>query len=93
MHVLTEAVVRSILKKDKPKELIVNPNTIITPSAREYLNENKVKLVVELEAHTQVNSSIKTNEDNNIIDVEEKKFIPKYVAKDTGGFFEKNLKK
>jgi len=89
MHVLTETVVRSILKKDKVNELVVNRNTIITPSAREYLNENKVKLVFEKDIHALSNSGNNNKDEKVSIDVEEKKFIPKYVAKDTGGFFEK----
>ncbi|VDN48392.1 Cobalamin adenosyltransferase [Petrocella atlantisensis] len=89
MEVLTEAVVRSILKKDKVKEWLVNPDTIITPSAREYLNEQKIKLVYTKDEQGLLGISKKNNEKNEINDTEEKKFIPKYIVKDTGGFFEK----
>ena len=89
MHVLTEAAVRSILKKDKVKELVIHQDTIITPSAREYLNENKVKLVFEKDskADTTLDNKNKVVKEN--IEADDRKILPKYVAKDTGGFFEK----
>ncbi|PKM66513.1 MAG: cobalamin adenosyltransferase [Firmicutes bacterium HGW-Firmicutes-2] len=89
MHVLTEAAVRAILKKDKVKELVIHPDTIITPSAREYLNENKVKLVFEKDAQPDTHLGNKNKEVIEKIEEDDRKILPKYVAKDTGGFFEK----
>ncbi|PKM51488.1 MAG: cobalamin adenosyltransferase [Firmicutes bacterium HGW-Firmicutes-7] len=88
MKVLTEAVIRSMQKRDKTKELVVNPNTIVTPSAREYLNENKIKLIFENDEKKHSSIGNKNKEEIEMVEKEERKLVPKYISKDTGGFFE-----
>lgn len=81
MKVLTESEVRRRIKKDKTDELIVNSETIVTPSAREYLNEKKIKLTFENKVdENQVKVEVQDKEENN--------FKPKYRCKITGGYFE-----
>lgn len=83
MKVLTEAEIRSITKRDQANELVVKKGTIITPSAREYLNEKKIQIKFsdgEQSPEKSVNATQETVEQT---------FIPKYTSKYTGGFFEK----
>lgn len=84
MKVLTEAEVRLRLKKDKSNKLVVDPNVIITPSAREYLNEKKVELIFEGIEKEKPKVENQTTEKK-----EEKKMFPKYICKLTEGYFEK----
>lgn len=84
MKVLTEAELRARLKKEKTDELIVNSNIIITPSAREYLNEKSIKLVFEDEVKQ---ASSKPDNQKHKEDKEER-FVPKYICRYTGGYFD-----
>lgn len=46
MSVLTEGLLRARWKKDKPTKIFVEEGTKVTPSAREFLNEKQIELVV-----------------------------------------------
>lgn len=84
MKVLTEAEIRGRIKKEQSNQLVVSSDTIITPSAREFLNEKKIQLVY----HEEVKEEVKTeNEKKDKEDI--KNFFPKYICKETGGYFEK----
>lgn len=83
MKVLTEAEIRTIIKKDQAKELVVKTGTIITPSAREYLNEKKIQIKFS-DGEQSSEKGVKATQET----VEET-FIPKYISKYTGGYFEK----
>ena len=80
MAVLTEYALRSELKDANIKEFIVEKNTIITPSARQYLHDKNIKLVFKED---------RVSEDNNqnIQHKEEKQFLPKYEGL-LGGYYE-----
>ncbi|WP_130805645.1 cobalamin adenosyltransferase [Senegalia massiliensis] len=82
MKVLTEAQLRAKHKKEQMENLIVKSNTIITPSAKEYLNEKNIKLVFEDKEHLET-----TNEEPKESQKEEK-FTPKYICQYTGGHLE-----
>lgn len=47
MNVVTEEYLRTLLKKNIPREFKINKKTIVTPSAREYLNEKNIKLIID----------------------------------------------
>lgn len=47
MNLVTEDYLRTLFKKEIPEEFKVNRKTIITPSAREYLQEKKVDLIID----------------------------------------------
>lgn len=81
MKVLTEAQLRAKHKKEQMESLIVKSNTIITPSAKEYLNEKNIKLVFEDKENLEA-----TKKEKN--DKKEEKFTPKYICQYTGGYFE-----
>ncbi|NBI06147.1 cobalamin adenosyltransferase [Senegalia massiliensis] len=81
MKVLTEAQLRAKHKKEQMENLIVKSNTIITPSAKEYLNEKNIKLVFEDKEHLET-----TNEEEK--ETKEEKFTPKYICQYTGGYLE-----
>ncbi|WP_461614669.1 cobalamin adenosyltransferase [Clostridium sp. Marseille-QA1073] len=78
MSVLTESVLRSKLRNENLTEYVVEKGAIITPSARQYLQDKNIKLVYKEE---------QTKESNQNIQREEKIFNPKYVQIN-GGVFE-----
>lgn len=78
MSVLTESILRSKLRNENLKEYVVEKGVIITPSARQYLQDKHIKLVYEEE---------RTEKSNQNIQREEKIFNPKYVHLN-GGVFE-----
>lgn len=83
MSVLTEYSLRSELRNKKLDEYEVSRDTIITPSARQYLKEKNIKIVIKEEKE-------KKNISNNIdIEDKEKYMIPKYVFMNSEGYFEK----
>lgn len=84
MKVLTEAEIRSMIKRDQANELVVKTGTIITPSAREYLNEKKIQIKFSDGEQELLKKDIKSTQE-----IEEEKFIPKYVSKYSGGYFDK----
>lgn len=80
VSVLTEYALRSKLRSENITEFVVEKNTIVTPSARQYLQDKGIKLVVKDD---------KAPESNNqkIEKQEENKFMPKYEGIQ-GGFYE-----
>ncbi|WP_291578598.1 cobalamin adenosyltransferase [Clostridium sp. UBA6640] len=78
MSVLTESVLRSKLRNENLTEYVVEKGVIITPSARQYLQDKNIKLVYKEQ---------QTKESNQNIQREEKVFSPKYVHI-SGGVFE-----
>ncbi len=80
MKVLTEAQLRAEYKQNKMNHLVVETDTILTPSAKEFLNSNKIDLVFKSE---------KENESGVSKDKEKKVFNPKFKCKYTGGYLEK----
>lgn len=82
MKVLTETEIRARLKRENIDELLVNPDIIVTPSAREYLNEKNIKLTFSNEIE-KIKPKSETIEEK----AKEEKFTPKYISKYTGGYF------
>lgn len=83
MSVLTESILRSKLKNKDISEYVVERGVIVTPSARQYLQDKSIKLVYKDEVKID-----KTQSKNEIKETkEENKFIPKYVHMN-GGVFE-----
>lgn len=80
MGVLTEHALRSKLRNENIKEYVIDKSVIVTPSARQYLSDKNIKLVVR-EDKKEEQSKEKTEENK------EKRFTPKYEVLG-GGFFE-----
>jgi len=80
VSVLTESTLRAKLKNLEVKEFEIEKGVIITPSARQYLQDKNIKLIYKDEKAKEVN--------NQNIQSEVKGFIPKYVHIN-GGVFEK----
>lgn len=81
MKVLTEAQLRAEYNQKKMESLIVKSDTIITPSAREFLNTKNIKLVFNDQEDLQEKNEEKLEKD-------QKKFYPKYKCKYSGGYLE-----
>lgn len=82
MAVLTENILRSILKNQNISEYVVKKGIIITPSAKQYLQDKKIKLIYEENMNI-----IDNKKDIKSVETEEKRFIPRYEHIN-GGFFE-----
>ncbi|RXI39163.1 cobalamin adenosyltransferase [Clostridium tetani] len=82
MGVLTENMLRSILKNQNISEYIVEKGVIVTPSAKQYLQDKKIKLIYEENMKTTDNKKDVKN-----VETKEKRFIPRYEHIN-GGFFE-----
>jgi len=59
MDVLTEGSLRTELRNKEISRYLVKKGTIITPSARQYLNERKIELVIEEEEQGEQQSAEK----------------------------------
>lgn len=89
MKVLTESILRREFKNKLPEEYIVKSNTLVTPSASQYLREKRVKLVTEKKQQKEDNEDIKINE--NLYkppNISDKKIAPKYISYYSQGAFE-----
>lgn len=81
MSVLTEASLRAELKNKKISQYIVGPDVKITPSARQYLKEREIELVVRDEKTAEAPK----NEEQK--PAEKECLTPKYIAAFGGGYF------
>ncbi len=75
MAVITEFTLRSKLKNEKIDKLFIEKKDIITPSARQYLKDKGIEIIIGKE-ECKNNSEIETKEEK-----------AKYVCEYTGGFF------
>lgn len=80
MSVLTESILRNKLRNVNIDEYEIERGVIVTPSARQYLQDKNIKLVYKDEKRKEENSQN--------VQREVKEFTPKYVHVN-GGFFEK----
>lgn len=87
MKVLTETMLRAAFRNQCPKTYSIQPGVILTPSARQYLREKKIELIVEEETQ----ETAKPVETQTPAAPQEAKQDPpkaKYQCYETGGFFE-----
>lgn len=82
MGVLTEAAIRAELKNKKVDKFTITPDTLVTPSARQFLKERNIELIVEAEKQAGEKQEVRE-------DVKDDRILPKYICKYTGAFFEK----
>ena len=80
MSVLTESTLRSKLKNENLTEYVIERGTIVTPSARQYLQDKHIKLVYEEERTEKSNQNIQRKKQKENI------FNPKYVHMNGGVF-------
>lgn len=80
MSVLTESTLRNKLRNKNLTEYEVEKGVIVTPSARQYLQDKNIKLIYKDEKFKEVNSQN--------IQKETEVFTPKYIHMN-GGIFEK----
>jgi ethanolamine utilization cobalamin adenosyltransferase len=81
MAVLTENALRSQLRNCNVNEFAIDKNVIITPSARQYLNDRNIKLVIKEDKSNHINVAENVKDKGDRI-------IPKYESI-YGGFYEK----
>lgn len=97
MGVLTEASLRDQFRSEVPKVYTISPKTIVTPSARQFLNEKGVKVIYEegeLQDYQEADkggSGGNRETEGNVyepLEVPDKRIVPKYVDYYTGGAYE-----
>lgn len=81
MSVLTETSLRAELRNKKINQYFVTQDVKITPSAKQFLKENRIELVIREKEEITNKESKAESEDKNRI-------FPKYYEAFTGGFFE-----
>ena len=81
--VLTEEKLRTLYKKENIKELRVEEDTIVTPSAQEYMSQMSIKLVIGEKIQSGILKEKKSEIEKEI------KPIAKYKGIDGGFYFEK----
>ncbi|MDK2799559.1 MAG: ethanolamine utilization cobalamin adenosyltransferase [Clostridiales bacterium] len=92
MKVLTETVLRAEFKHKAPAQYFVNPDVLITPSARQYLRDKNVKLVIQSKEQSEQDKkkcAHKHEMEYEELKTPEHKIIPKYISYYSGGIYEK----
>lgn len=85
MKVLTEQMLRSQFKTNKTEKYVVKKDILLTPSAKQYLKDSKIEIVMVEEDLQGENKSL-----DDLESTEVKKFTNyKYVCNYTGGYFDK----
>lgn len=82
MSVLTEYELRSKLRNKNVSEYVIGKNVIVTPSAKQYLNDKNIKLVIKEDEDEKKNVL-----PNNVEPIDER-IKPVYVTFQ-GGYYEK----
>lgn len=82
MKVITEAILRDELRNSEPEIFYIPEGKILSPAAREYLQQRKIKI---LKGPAPEPSPVTERTDNK--DSEPREFKPKYVDYDTGAFY------
>ncbi|WP_105617783.1 cobalamin adenosyltransferase [Vallitalea okinawensis] len=91
MRVLTETTLRGEFRSSIPEKFSVSRETIITPSAKQYLNEKGVMLVFEEDNQEQQERVLTRQKEGNVykpIETPDNKIVPKYLDYYTGGAYE-----
>ncbi|WP_432663545.1 cobalamin adenosyltransferase [Wukongibacter baidiensis] len=89
MKVLTEVILRKEFKEKLPDKYFVAKNIIITPSAKQYLKEQQVELIVE-ETTTDYEKEDSRKKANKYKEFKTptEKIVPKYTSYYSGGALE-----
>ncbi|WIF95532.1 cobalamin adenosyltransferase [Caminicella sporogenes] len=89
MKVLTEETLRLELKNRLPKSYVINSNILITPSARQFLRDKNIELIIKdvVKEDKKEDSSKKKDEDKKL-KVNFRKIVPRYVSYYSGGVLE-----
>lgn len=89
MKVLTEAILRKELKERVPSKYLVDKNVIITPSAKQYLREQKIQLIIEdMAEECEIEDSRKKGNKYKELETPTEKILPKYFSYYSGGALE-----
>ncbi len=88
MKVITEAVLRDELRNNQPEYFCIPEKTILSPAAREYLQQRKIKILTEppkeKEAPVKVSNTEENNQGETVIT---EAWKPKYIDFETGAFY------
>jgi len=89
MKVLTEGTLRLEFKNKLPKRYVVSSNVLITPSARQFLRDKNIELIIEdmAKEDKKEDSNRNTNKYKEL-EIPTEKVVPKYVSYYSGGALE-----
>lgn len=90
MKVLTEATLRSEFKNKLPKKYNVNSNVLITPSARQFLRDKNIELVIEDKKAKEDKKEDHSKSGNRYkeLEIPSERIAPKYISYYSGGALE-----
>lgn len=89
MKVLTEAILRGEFKNKLPEKYIVKSTVLITPSARQFLRDRNIQLIIEDKAQCDINGANKKDQNKyKELETPDNKIVPKYISSYTGGALE-----
>lgn len=90
LKVITEAILRDELRNNQPEYFCIPEQTLLSPAAREYLQQRKIKILKEppiqtqtLEEHSKSSEGTKACEKNILIEP----WKPAYIDYETGAFY------
>ncbi|ABR46494.1 cobalamin adenosyltransferase [Alkaliphilus metalliredigens QYMF] len=87
MKVLTETSLRMEFKNKFPKTYSINSGILVTPSAKQYLKEKRIELIVEEEQDLEKQEVVSTDP-KEVNQKQKQQVLPKYKCYFSGGFFE-----
>lgn len=92
MKVITESLLRSEFKKEIPEVYVVEKESIITPSAKQFLRDKKIEAIYEKDSgKTEKNQKVKKVEiKSECVEFKEIKeeFKPKFISNYDGGMYD-----
>lgn len=89
MKVITEAILRDQLRNEKPQCYVIPKGKILSPAAREYLQQYKIKVVSEGEQAAPVKKEIVATEVLKMPEVvlKPEQRQPKFIDYETGAYY------
>ncbi|MHC1722075.1 MAG: cobalamin adenosyltransferase [Aminipila sp.] len=89
MKVITEAILRDELRNNQPEYFCIPEGKILSPAAREYLQQRKIKILTEppMQPQTPVVKCVAPDEAEQVKTVVAEPWKPTYVDFETGAFY------
>ncbi|SHK09528.1 cobalamin adenosyltransferase [Paramaledivibacter caminithermalis] len=88
MKVLTEEALRLKFKNKLPKRYVVNSNVLVTPSARQFLRDKNIEMVVEDMVKENTQDDNKNRNKYEELEIPAERIVPKYISYYSGGALE-----
>lgn len=89
MKVLTEGTLRLEFKNKLPKKYVVGSNVLVTPSARQFLRDKNIELIIQdITKEDRKEDSSKNENKYKKLEFPAERIVPKYISYYSGGALE-----